>query len=124
MKEVIAKWQTFIDGSDGWTTAFCENHDQGRSVSRFASDAPQWRERSAKMLAMMLCAMTGTLFVYQGQEIGMINAPKDWPIEDYKDIGTTEHALAFMFIREPNSLGSDLRARLLGQKVNFMKRVD
>lgn len=34
----------------------------------------------------MMCAMTGTLFVYQGQEIGMINAPKDWPISDYKDI--------------------------------------
>jgi len=34
----------------------------------------------------MMSAMTGTLFVYQGQEIGMINAPKDWPIEEYKDI--------------------------------------
>lgn len=86
LKEVVKKWQTFIEGSDGWTTAFCENHDQGRSVSRYASDAPEWRERSAKMLAMMMCAMTGTLFVYQGQELGMINAPKDWPIEAYKDI--------------------------------------
>ena len=86
LKAVIEKWQSFIAGTDGWTTAFCENHDQGRSVSRYASDAPEWRERSAKMLALMMCAMTGTLFVYQGQEIGMINAPKDWPIEDYKDI--------------------------------------
>jgi oligo-1,6-glucosidase len=86
MKAVVSKWQTFIEGSDGWTTAFCENHDQGRSVSRFASDAPEFRERSSKMLAVMMCAMTGTLFIYQGQEIGMINAPKDWPIEDYKDI--------------------------------------
>ncbi|KUJ07774.1 alpha-glucosidase [Mollisia scopiformis] len=86
LKQVVSKWQKFIEGSDGWTTAFCENHDQGRSVSRFASDAPEFRERSSKMLAIMMCAMTGTLFVYQGQEIGMINAPKDWPIEDYKDI--------------------------------------
>ena len=86
LKAVVEKWQSFIEGTDGWTTAFCENHDQGRSVSRYTSDAPEWRERSAKMLALMMCAMTGTLFVYQGQEIGMINAPKDWPIEDYKDI--------------------------------------
>lgn len=86
LKQVVSKWQTFIDDSDGWTTAFCENHDQGRSVSRYTSDAPEWRERSAKMLAIMMAAMTGTLFVYQGQEIGMINAPKDWPIEEYKDI--------------------------------------
>ncbi|TVY23949.1 Alpha-glucosidase [Lachnellula hyalina] len=86
MKAIIAKWQQFIDGSDGWTTVFCENHDQGRSVSRFASDAPEWRERSSKLLAIMMCAMTGTLFIYQGQEIGMINAPTAWPIEYYKDI--------------------------------------
>lgn len=85
-KSIITKWQTFITGTDAWTTAFCENHDQGRSVSRYASDAPQWRIRSAKLLCMMLCAMTGTLFIYQGQEIGMINAPKNWPIEEYKDI--------------------------------------
>lgn len=86
MKEIAQKWQSFISGTDGWTTAFCENHDQGRSVSRYASDKPEWRERSAKMLALMMAAMTGTLFVYQGQEIGMINAPKEWPIEDYQDI--------------------------------------
>ncbi|KAL2848194.1 glycoside hydrolase superfamily [Aspergillus pseudodeflectus] len=86
MKSIVAKWQTFIEGTDGWTTAFCENHDNGRSVSRFASDAPEFRERSAKMLALMMMAMTGTLFLYQGQEIGMINAPRDWPIEEYKDI--------------------------------------
>ncbi|KAL3484727.1 glycoside hydrolase superfamily [Aspergillus germanicus] len=86
MKSIVAKWQTFIDGTDGWTTAFCENHDNGRSVSRFASDASEFRERSAKMLALMMMAMTGTLFLYQGQEIGMINAPRDWPIDEYKDI--------------------------------------
>ncbi|ROV88600.1 hypothetical protein VSDG_09140 [Cytospora chrysosperma] len=86
LKAIVAKWQQFIDGTDGWTTAFCENHDQGRSVTRFASDAPEHREKSAKLLALMLCALTGTLFVYQGQEIGMVNIPKSWPIGEYKDI--------------------------------------
>ncbi|CAJ2507061.1 Uu.00g082470.m01.CDS01 [Anthostomella pinea] len=78
---------TFIAGTDAWTTAFCENHDQGRSVSRYGSDDPAYRALSAKMLAIMMCALTGTLFVYQGQEIGMINIPPEWAIEaDYKDI--------------------------------------
>ncbi|KIH90166.1 alpha-glucosidase [Sporothrix brasiliensis 5110] len=87
LKATVAKWQQFIEGTDGWTTAFCENHDQGRSVSRFASDAPEHRVHSAKMLALMLAALTGTLFIYQGQEIGMINVPTTWSIdEDYKDI--------------------------------------
>ncbi|KAB5558135.1 alpha-glucosidase [Coniochaeta sp. 2T2.1] len=86
LKGIVAKWQQFIEGTDGWTTAFCENHDQPRSVSRYASDAPHYRVLSAKMLATMLCSLTGTLFVYQGQEIGMINVPRTWPIEEYKDI--------------------------------------
>lgn len=38
------------------------------------------------MLSLMLCALTGTLFVYQGQEIGMINVPKTWGIDLFKDI--------------------------------------
>ncbi|KAJ5092416.1 glycoside hydrolase superfamily [Penicillium alfredii] len=86
MKSIVEKWQSFVEGTDGWTTAFCENHDNGRSVSRFASDAPEFRERSAKMLALMMVALTGTLFLYQGQEIGMINAPHNWPIDEYRDI--------------------------------------
>ncbi|GKT53911.1 maltase [Colletotrichum tofieldiae] len=86
LKRIVAKWQQFIEGTDGWTTAFCENHDQGRSVSRYGSDSPRWRETSAKMLALMMCSQTGTLFVYQGQEIGMTNVSRSWGIEDYKDI--------------------------------------
>ncbi|CAK7266751.1 hypothetical protein SEPCBS119000_002190 [Sporothrix epigloea] len=86
-KATVAKWQQFIEGTDGWTTAFCENHDQGRSVSRFASDLPEHRENSAKLLSLMLATLTGTLYIYQGQEIGMINVPTDWTIEkDYQDI--------------------------------------
>jgi len=34
------------------------------------------------MLATMLSTMTGTLFLYQGQETGMINAPESWGIEE------------------------------------------
>lgn len=86
LKSIVAKWQQFIEGTDGWTTAFCENHDQGRSVSRFASDDPAHREKSAKLLALMMSSLTGTLFVYQGQEIGMVNIPRSWPIDEYKDI--------------------------------------
>jgi len=86
LKAATSKWQKFIEGNDGWTTSFLENHDNGRCVSRYASDEPQYREASAKMLAMMEVSMTGTIFVYQGQEIGSINAPKSWPIEEYKDV--------------------------------------
>lgn len=87
MKRIVEKWQTFVDGTDAWTTVFSENHDNGRCVSRFANDAPAWREKSAKMLALWLVAQSGTLFLYQGQEIGMINAPEDWDVQtEYKDV--------------------------------------
>lgn len=85
-KKIITKWQKFIENTDGWTTAFCENHDQGRSVTRFASDAPEHRVASAKLLAMLMGTMSGTLFLYQGQEIGMTNIPPGWPIEDFLDL--------------------------------------
>ena len=82
----LSRWQTFVNGTNAWTTVFFENHDQGRSISRFGSDSEYYRERSGKMLTMILASMTGTLFLYQGQEIGMTNAPKTWGAEDYKDI--------------------------------------
>jgi oligo-1,6-glucosidase len=54
MKDIVEKWQCFIEGTDAWTTVFNENHDSGRSVSCFANNAPEWREKSAKMLAVWL----------------------------------------------------------------------
>lgn len=85
-KSSHAKWQKFIEGNDGWTSAFLENHDLPRSVSRYGCDSPEYREVSAKLLAMMETTTTGTLFIYQGQELGMTNIPTDWTIEDYQDL--------------------------------------
>ncbi|KAK4949950.1 hypothetical protein LTR10_011792 [Elasticomyces elasticus] len=91
LKAALLRSQGLISGTDGWTTAFLENHDQARSISRFASDDEEYRERSGKMLAIMLAALSGTLFIYQGQEIGMINMPKDWDIDEYKDVESSNY---------------------------------
>jgi len=37
---------------------------------------------------MMECTLTGTIYVYQGEEIGMANLPLSWGIEEYKDIAS------------------------------------
>lgn len=97
---------------------FCENHDQGRSISRYASDAPEYRVVSAKMLAMMMTSLTGTLFIYQGQEIGMINVPKEWPIDDYKDIESVNFykATAASTNNDKETLGYVMRSiQILGR---------
>lgn len=85
-KDALGKWQRFIHGTDMWTTLFAENHDSARSVSRFASDLPEHREAPSKLLALMLVTLTGTLFIYQGQEIGMMNITRNWDISGYKDL--------------------------------------
>jgi len=85
-KLALAKTQDLIRTTDAWGTVFLENHDQGRSISRFATHVPQYREAAAKMLALCITALTGTLFIYQGQEIGMYNHSEEWTITDLRDI--------------------------------------
>lgn len=70
---------------DGWNSVYLENHDLPRSISRFGDDSPEHRVPSGKALSMMLSTLSGTLFLYQGQEIGMINVPSNWTISDYQD---------------------------------------
>lgn len=91
IKAAIRYTQSLLDGTDAWTTSFIENHDQGRCVSRFGDDSPLWRGCSAKCLAMLFASLSGTLFVYQGQEIGMVNMPSSWPIGEYKDVDSSSY---------------------------------
>ncbi|KAF5004853.1 hypothetical protein FDECE_8669 [Fusarium decemcellulare] len=88
-KTAIGKIQGLMQGTDAWTAAFLENHDLSRSVSRLTDDRPEYRVAGAKMLALLQCCLSGTLYVYQGQEVGAINAPKEtYPLEYYEDISS------------------------------------
>lgn len=83
--------QKLIEGTDAWTTTFVENHDQPRSISRFGNDSKEYYEITGKLIATLLAGMSGTLYIYQGQEIGMTNASRDWTIEDYKDVASIDY---------------------------------
>lgn len=85
-KSLVSKWQNFIRGNDAWNSIFIENHDQGRSLSRFANDSLEYRRQSSKMMSLLILAQTGTPFIYQGQELGMTNIPVDWPEKEYLDV--------------------------------------
>jgi alpha-glucosidase len=69
---------------DGWVTTFLENHDSPRCISRFG-DESHWAA-SGKLLCVMTTTLSGTIFLYQGQEIGMLNFPKSWTIDDLEDV--------------------------------------
>ncbi|KAI9897888.1 hypothetical protein N3K66_007744 [Trichothecium roseum] len=87
LKSMTETWQRFTEGTDAWHTVFDENHDNGRSVSRFGdTSTPELWLASAKTLALWQATLTGTLFLYQGQEIGMTNMPASWSVDEYKDI--------------------------------------
>lgn len=83
---IQSHWQRVMLDRDGWNSVFVENHDNPRSVSRYCDDSDQYRELGAKLLCLMQTTLAGTLFVFQGEELGMRNVPESWPIDDYKDI--------------------------------------
>ncbi|KAF7591984.1 hypothetical protein BBP40_000831 [Aspergillus hancockii] len=86
-KAAIARTQDLIRGTDAWSTVFMENHDQARTVSRWTDDSPSYRVQGAKLLALLQACLSGTQYIYQGQEIGCVNAPKEtYPLENYLDV--------------------------------------
>lgn len=86
IRRIVDKWQRAMIDNDGWNSVFIENHDNPRSVSRYCDDSDRYREYGAKLLALMQTTLNGTLYVYQGEELGMRNFPKSWDVEEYKDI--------------------------------------
>ncbi|WP_237479525.1 alpha-glucosidase [Lichenibacterium dinghuense] len=81
--DVLSHWQEAL-ADRGWNCLYLNNHDQPRAVSRFAPD-PRYRREGATMLATALHLLKGTPFVYQGEEIGMTNAPFA-ALSDYRDL--------------------------------------
>ena len=43
------------------------------------------------MLATLLATLSGTLFLYQGQEIGMVNFPASWGEDELKDVAALNY---------------------------------
>jgi oligo-1,6-glucosidase len=86
LRDITNRWQTAMPKFDGWNTVYLDNHDSGRSLSRYASDAPEHRSNAAKMLATYLTTLGGTPFMLAGQEIGMANLGKDYGADAYIDV--------------------------------------
>lgn len=97
LKKAIMKWVKGCENG-GWNSLYLDNHDQPRAVSRFGDDG-EYREMSAKCLALTLHLMRGTPYVYQGEELGMTNyhftsLEECRDIEEinaYKDLVTDRH---------------------------------
>ncbi len=109
LKKAFTKWQTRMYGK-GWNALYMENHDHPRVISRYGSE--KYRVESGKSIAASYLFQRGTPFVYQGQEIGMLNTPLG-SLDDYKDIMVRNNA------RIARSLGlSRERVLKLAQKAS------
>jgi oligo-1,6-glucosidase len=83
LKTSFHRWQAGL-ADVGWNSLYWNNHDQPRIVSRFGDDGVH-RVRASKMLGTVLHLHRGTPYIYQGEELGMTNAPL-CGIEDFRDI--------------------------------------
>ncbi|MFD9541128.1 alpha-glucosidase [Streptomyces sp. NPDC060022] len=109
LKASLGRWQSGL-ADVGWNSLYWNNHDQPRVVSRFGDDGPSHRTRSATMLATVLHLHRGTPYVYQGEELGMANAPLR-TIEDFRDIESLNHYTeALRAGAEPEDVLPGLRA--------------
>ena len=84
MKLAFSNWQKKLYGK-AWNMLYMENHDHPRIISRYGSE--EFREASGKALAASYLFQQGTPFIYQGQEIGMLNWKPEDP-EMYEDVQT------------------------------------
>ncbi len=69
-RERLKAYHDRIPGK-GWPCTVFSNHDQVRSMSRYAKRGDA--EKRARIVALLLLTMRGTPFVYYGEEIGMSN---------------------------------------------------
>lgn len=84
LKNIFSEWQYGLE-NEGWNSLYWSNHDQPRAISRFGDDDEKYRTLSGKMLATCLHMHKGTPYIYQGEEIGMVN-PRFDSLSEYRDI--------------------------------------
>ena len=82
LKQVMSEWQYKLRDK-GWNALYFENHDRPRVISRWGNDTT-YRKECAKAYATILHGMQGTPYIYQGEEIGMVNA--NYELSEYDDI--------------------------------------
>ena len=88
-KKIFYKWDK-VFSEKGWGTIYLGNHDMSRMVSRFGNDSETYRALSAKMLHTFLLSMRATPYIFNGDEIGMVNT-NHTDIECYQDVYTINY---------------------------------
>ena len=117
LKQILNDWALGMQAGGGWNALFWNNHDQPRALNRFG-DVERYRAESATMLATVIHLLRGTPYVYQGEEIGMID-PVYSSIEQYVDV---EAHNAYAMLRE-RGLSEQQALEIVASKARDNSRV-
>jgi len=71
LKQLFTKYQLELHGSS-WPTLVIENHDNPRMVSK-VNPNKKFRKPLSKLIGAMLLTGRGTPYIFQGEELGMMN---------------------------------------------------
>lgn len=72
----------------GWGANFIENHDQPRAATKYLKEGRHNAE-AVKTLAAMYFFLRGIPFIYQGQELGMVNFERK-SVDEFDDISSID----------------------------------
>lgn len=72
----------------GWSANFIENHDQPRAASKYLK-SEAGNKKAVKTLAAMYFFLRGIPFIYQGQELGMVNFKRS-SIREFDDLSSID----------------------------------
>ena len=70
-RDYMIDWMTNY-GNNCWMSIFYNNHDNPRMVSKISKDS-RYHKRLSKLLAIMQLTLKGTPFIFQGDEMGLVN---------------------------------------------------
>lgn len=87
LKERIEQSQMAMQQA-GWAANFLENHDQPRVTTKYLREH-QDNLQAKKMLAMLQMMLRGTPFLFQGQELGMVNFERTSP-DQFDDLSSID----------------------------------
>jgi len=97
---LVAKVAKDWPESAGWPSWAFENHDAPRAVSRWVNK--EHRDAFARTKMLLLCALRGSIILYQGEELGLpqVDVPYD-RLQDPEAIANWPHTLSRDGARTP-----------------------
>lgn len=101
--------------STGWAANYLENHDQSRSIDKYfpKEDIPEYKEKMAKALGTLFFFLKGTPFIYQGEELGILNTRFQdiSQLDDINSVGQYKRCLAEGYTEEQAMESVNRRSR-------------